>query len=106
MVALNVLTFIIGFISGMYVVTQIEKGIDSNIKLKNNLENYESFVKKHYKKLLCVICGNEIKPLLDQKGKVIWAHGHNAEPVKIGRCCDQCNINKVLVKRMQSITKM
>jgi hypothetical protein len=43
---LELITFIVGFISGMYVVTQLEKGIERNIKK----ENYENFVKKHYKK--------------------------------------------------------
>ena len=28
---LSIITFVVGFISGMYVVTQIEKGIDKNI---------------------------------------------------------------------------
>tara|TARA_Y100001951_G_C11107251_1_gene165456 strand:+ start:360 stop:545 length:186 start_codon:yes stop_codon:yes gene_type:complete len=34
----------------------------------------------------CVICKDEIKP--DSGG---WAEGHNAEPVKSGRCCGDCN---------------
>ena len=29
---LSIITFIVGFISGMYVITQIEKSIDRNIK--------------------------------------------------------------------------
>ena len=29
---LEIITFVVGFISGMYVVTQLEKGIDKNIK--------------------------------------------------------------------------
>ena len=33
---LALITFIVGFISGMYVVTQIEKGIDRNITKENN----------------------------------------------------------------------
>ena len=41
---LEIITFVVGFISGMYVVTQLEKGIDRNINtknLKNNLEKLE-----------------------------------------------------------------
>jgi hypothetical protein len=38
----------------------------------------------------CVICGNEI-----------IGHGHNAEPVKKGRCCDKCK-NRVIVARLRS----
>jgi hypothetical protein len=37
---------IVGFISGMYVSTQIERSINRNIKK----ETYVDFVKKHYKK--------------------------------------------------------
>jgi hypothetical protein len=37
---------IVGFISGMYVSTQIERSINRNIKK----ETYIDFVKKHYKK--------------------------------------------------------
>ena len=29
--ALSLITFVVGFISGMYVVTQLEKGIDKKI---------------------------------------------------------------------------
>ena len=29
---LEIITFVVGFIPGMYVVTQLEKGIDRNIK--------------------------------------------------------------------------
>ena len=29
---LEIIIFVVGFISGMYVITQIEKGIDKNIK--------------------------------------------------------------------------
>ena len=32
---LSIITFAVGFISGMYIVTQIEKGIDKN-KKKND----------------------------------------------------------------------
>ena len=32
---LAIITFGVGLISGMYIITQIEKGIDNNIK-KNN----------------------------------------------------------------------
>ena len=35
MMTLSILTFGVGLISGMYIITQIEKGINRNIK-KNN----------------------------------------------------------------------
>jgi uncharacterized protein YneF (UPF0154 family) len=28
---LSIITFVVGFISGMYIITQIEKSIDENI---------------------------------------------------------------------------
>ena len=32
-----------------------------------------------------------------------WVHdfGHNAQPVNNGRCCDRCNIEYVIVKRIK-----
>lgn len=36
----------------------------------------------------CVICGKEFE-----------GSGHNAEPIKIGVCCDDCN-NKVITARI------
>lgn len=43
-------------------------------------------------KMNCCICGKEFE-----------GFGHNAEPVRIGRCCDHCNYNTVLQVR---ITKL
>ncbi len=37
---------------------------------------------------ICVICKKEFKGL-----------GHNAQPLKDGRCCDNCN-SKVLIQRL------
>lgn len=37
----------------------------------------------------CVICKGEIT-----------GHGHNAEPVKNGRCCDLCNSIEVIPARL------
>ena len=42
---LELITFIVGFISGMYVVTQLEKGIDRNINTKNLKKNLEKLEK-------------------------------------------------------------
>ena len=39
----------------------------------------------------CCLCGTEIKELLS----------HNAQPVKDGRCCLDCNFNKVVPARMK-----
>jgi hypothetical protein len=48
----------------------------------------------------CVICGKTIEPLLHPTtGEVAWTHGNNAEPIKEGRCCDDCNWNVVIPRR-------
>ena len=50
----------------------------------------------------CVICSEPIKPLLDPTtGVVVWEHGNNAEPIKEGRCCDDCNREKVIPRRFE-----
>ena len=43
----------------------------------------------------CVICKNEIG--VQQSG---WKDGHNAEPVKKGRCCSECNVEVVVRERL------
>ena len=42
---LEIITFVVGFISGMYVVNQLEKGIDRNINTKNLKKNLEKLEK-------------------------------------------------------------
>tara|TARA_R100000278_G_scaffold57993_1_gene47640 strand:- start:246 stop:461 length:216 start_codon:yes stop_codon:yes gene_type:complete len=46
--------------------------------------------------LKCCICDDTIKadPITG------WAGGNNAEPVKDGRCCDDCNWSVVFPKRI------
>ena len=46
----------------------------------------------------CVICKNKIE--LQANG---WSEGHNAEPIKIGRCCDECNYKVVLPARIEQM---
>jgi len=53
----------------------------------------------------CVICGKTIEPLRHPTtGEVAWEHGNNAEPVKEGRCCDNCNWNVVIPRRLFSVS--
>lgn len=47
----------------------------------------------------CCLCGKEIP----MKGS--WSEGNNAQPVADGRCCDYCNINKVMPARMKRLQK-
>ena len=43
----------------------------------------------------CVICNSEI-----EETEYGWKHGHNAEPVKDGRCCSRCNWELVIPTRI------
>jgi hypothetical protein len=52
------------------------------------------------KLIYCCICRGPIDWHTTPEGEVYWTHGHNALPVKDGRCCTQCNENKVLPARL------
>tara|TARA_R100001443_G_scaffold7067_1_gene16220 strand:+ start:2136 stop:2339 length:204 start_codon:yes stop_codon:yes gene_type:complete len=51
----------------------------------------------------CCICSKYIEPLRNAKGEIVWEYGHNADPVKEGRCCEQCNFEAVLPARMEQL---
>jgi len=52
----------------------------------------------------CCICGKKIDAMVSpDTGKEIWTKGHNALPVKDGRCCSWCNNEKVIPERMRRI---
>lgn len=53
----------------------------------------------------CSICYGLIEPHRDQKGKIYWDQGHNAQPVNDGRCCDTCNETVVIRARINQFTK-
>lgn len=50
----------------------------------------------------CVICKNEIDQQIFPNGQV-WEEGHNAQPVKDGRCCTLCNDEHVIPLRIKKI---
>ncbi len=53
----------------------------------------------------CSICGEKIEPELHPTtGEVIWEHGNNADPFP-GRCCNECNLKKVIPARMKRTEK-
>ena len=37
--------------------------------------------------------------------KQYFGHGNNAQPVAEGRCCDQCNMKRVLPARVRAALK-
>ena len=45
----------------------------------------------------CSICKEEIKAING------WTEGNNAEPINNGRCCDTCNMEKVIPARLNRI---
>ena len=52
----------------------------------------------------CCICDEEIEVLVDRHtGETVWAEGHNAAPVRDGRCCGDCNATVVIPARLQAI---
>lgn len=53
----------------------------------------------------CSICKGEIDVLKDDKGKVVWSDGHNAEPINDGRCCTKCNDEVVITRRIEDAMK-
>ena len=46
----------------------------------------------------CCLCNKEIVA-----NAIGWDRGNNAEPIKSGRCCDKCNLTKVIVKRIANM---
>jgi hypothetical protein len=48
----------------------------------------------------CCICENDIDIQRAPTGEVIWDQGHNAQPVRDGRCCSTCNSTVVLAARL------
>lgn len=51
----------------------------------------------------CCICGAKLQPPhpTSKIDPIYW--GHNARPVKDGRCCDSCNHSVVIPERMRRI---
>ena len=54
---------------------------------KRNVEYVEGI----YMNEECIICGEEMKDVYDN---------HNAQPVADGRCCTDCNFNRVIPARL------
>jgi hypothetical protein len=54
-------------------------------------------MKTKQQKNRCVICNLD---LADRAKDKRWLLGNNAQPVKDGRCCDQCNTEIVLPARI------
>jgi hypothetical protein len=50
----------------------------------------------------CSICAGKIDKHINQNGEVYWDKGHNAEPINDGRCCDKCNTQVVVAKRIEN----
>tara|TARA_Y100000310_G_scaffold338715_1_gene429211 strand:+ start:1654 stop:1806 length:153 start_codon:yes stop_codon:yes gene_type:complete len=48
----------------------------------------------------CCLCGKEIE--VEVNG---WSEGNNAEPLKDGRCCNDCNASKVIPARLEKMRK-
>ena len=53
----------------------------------------------------CSLCDGEIEVQRNPKGIVYWTEGHNAAPLSEGRCCDNCNITKVIPARLARLKR-
>jgi len=51
------------------------------------------------KKDICVICEESIEA--NAIYSTFWKKGNNAEPLASGQCCDNCNIDVVLIRLQQ-----
>ena len=51
----------------------------------------------------CCICGGIVEAHTKPNGEVYWSGGHNALPVKDGRCCDMCNTLVVIPARIKTM---
>lgn len=47
----------------------------------------------------CCLCRKEIEVV------GTWKEGNNAQPLKEGRCCDKCDITKVIPERLKRFRK-
>lgn len=51
---------------------------------------------------VCCLCGEAIDAHLHpETGEVYWTDGHNAMPIRDGRCCSECNGDRVLPARLR-----
>ena len=53
----------------------------------------------------CCLCSGEIDEQKTPEGKVFYIGWHNAQPLKDGRCCDNCNKTKVIPERIKRLPK-
>lgn len=46
----------------------------------------------------CCLCEGDI-----QTTEYGWELGHNAQPIQDGRCCTECNVNRVIPQRLDDM---
>lgn len=69
----------------------LEKSTDDDKKVMNEtLEHIGIKLDESAEKKVCVICGKEFE-----------GYGNNAQPVKDGLCCDECNAKEVIPARLK-----
>ena len=56
-------------------------------------------------KLNCSICHKQLDEQINKGSSIVyWTEGHNARPVKKGRCCTDCNNTVVIPARIKLAT--
>ncbi|GAF70193.1 unnamed protein product [marine sediment metagenome] len=53
---------------------------------------------------VCCLCGGEIDKQPLGNGHY-WEGGHNAQPLKDGRCCTACNYGRVIPHRVKQVMR-
>ena len=66
----------------------------------------EKYNVKAQERRRCCLCQGEIDVRCNDEGVVIWALGHNAEPLGDGRCCTTCNATRVIPERFAMMRGM
>jgi hypothetical protein len=52
----------------------------------------------------CGLCSGYIEPLRSPTtGEVVWEGGHNALPIADTRCCNECNVHRVIPARIDQL---
>jgi hypothetical protein len=87
------------------LIETIQRMEKTETELQDKLHRRNMQIKSLTKKIetltpmKCCLCGNDIEI------KHGWKEGNNALPLKDGRCCDACNLRKVLPARFKKINR-
>ena len=73
----------------------------SAIKRQNKPFLIELGLSMEVDKMKCCLCKKEIEKKYTPEGKMYWDNGNDAQPLKDGRCCDNCDETRVIPERLR-----